>query len=135
MKTQGQIFSPQDQQTLQGIKGIFDMAKGESNIGIQIGPGYDTQREETQAFYIALAQAFPALIPRYADLWARSMDFPEKDELADRLMPPDIAMKDGVNPAAQLPALKQTVQQQSVMIQKQAALITQLTMENIMTSK
>lgn len=120
---------PHQAHMLQGIKGIFDLSQGTHNITVSTGPGYDVQREESQAFFEALAGACPELVPRFADLWARSMDFAEKDELADRLMPPDIAMANKDNPAAQMPALQNQLQQSQVMIQKLSQVVQELTFD------
>lgn len=124
--TQGQILS--EQHVIDGVRGIFDLSKGDSDVSVSIGPGYENARQETQANLDALATAAPQLVPRFADIWVRTMDFAEKDELADRLMPPDIAMK-GNNPAQMLPALQAKSQQQELMIQKLSQMVQQLTQE------
>lgn len=113
---------------IQGIKGVFDLGQGEYDVEVKIGPDGDTQREQCQLFFQSLAQAVPALVPRFADLWARSMDFPEKDTLADRLMPPDIAQQQG-NAAAAMPAMQQQLQQAQMAIQKMQGALQQLLQE------
>lgn len=113
---------------LQGVEEVFDLSTGTYSITVSTGPGYETQRQECQAFFAAFAQAAPELVPRFADLWARSMDFPEKDELADRLMPPDVAQAQG-NAGAQLPALQAQMQQKDQMIQHLSQMVNQLVAE------
>ncbi len=64
----------------------------------------------------ALAQAVPDLVPKFADLWVRSMGIPKGDEIADRIKPPGVD-EDDQDPAAmqakvqQMQAAMQELQQ------------------------
>lgn len=118
-----------DQRTLEGVKGIFDLSVGSYGVTVGEQMDYDSEKEESQAFFQAFAAAAPELVPRFADLWARSLSFAESEELADRLMPADVAMKGEGDPKQQLTALKAAYQQQAVEIQKYQQAMQQLLFE------
>jgi len=94
----------------------YDLTQGEYAVTVSIGKSFSTLREEGNAMMGQLAQAAPQLVPMYADLWVRSMDFPGKDEIADRIkraLPPNL-LADEQQPAdpAQLQAQNAALQQQ-----------------------
>jgi hypothetical protein len=111
-----------------GVKAVFDLSEGEFSVAVATGPSRDTQRQEAQKFFEAFAQSAPEMIPRFAYLWARSMDFPGKDELADALMPQDIAAKQG-DPKAMLAQAQQAMKQKDQMVMHLSQMVQQLTQE------
>lgn len=84
------------QQDAQGMIQAFklnDIAQGEYAVTVEAGPSYATQREQTRDYMIQLVQANPAVMQIGGDIIVKSMDFPDADELAERLqlvMPPPI---------------------------------------------
>jgi hypothetical protein len=115
-------------QAAQGVKGVFDLSQGDYSAAISMAPNYETGRKETQAFFAAFAQAAPEMVPRFADLWARSMDFPEKDELADRLTPADVKQQNG-DPQAQIAQLGQQNQVLSAQVQHLSQMVQEMAFE------
>ena len=95
----------------------YDLKEGEYAVTVSIGKSYSTLREESNAMMGQIAQAAPQLMPLVADLWIRSMDFPQKDEIADRLkkmLPPQVQdVPEGQQPdPQQLMAQNQQLQMQ-----------------------
>jgi hypothetical protein len=65
----------------------------EYTVVVTVGKSFSTQREEATAMMGQLAEAVPQMVPMYADLWVRMMDFPGKDAIADRfkkMLPPPL---------------------------------------------
>ncbi len=79
-----------------------DVTAGAYDIRMDIGPSYATKREEAREGMTAFIQAFPPAGPLIADLVAKAQDWPNADEVSDRLfhvLPPglqaEIAQKSG----------------------------------------
>jgi hypothetical protein len=66
----------------------FDLSKGQYSVIVDVGKSYATRRQAAMDGLSALAQAVPPLVPQFADLWVKSMDFPEAQAIADRIKPP-----------------------------------------------
>ncbi|HEX2594746.1 MAG TPA: portal protein [Rhizomicrobium sp.] len=66
------------------------LAEGQYGVIVNVGKSRQTLQAETFAGMNALAQAAPELVPRFADLWVRSMGIPKSDEIADRIKPPGV---------------------------------------------
>lgn len=66
----------------------YDLKKGAYTVVVEVGKSFNTRRQEAMAGMSALAQAAPELVPRFADLWVKSMDIPEAQGIAERLQPP-----------------------------------------------
>ena len=76
-----------------GQPAMFDMSKGKFNVTVDVGPSYTTRRQEALAGMIALIQTLPQAGPLIADMIARAADWPEAQEVADRLklmLPPQL---------------------------------------------
>lgn len=71
-----------------------DMSKvAEYSCTIDVGPSYDTLRQEAVDGMIATAQSWPKLMDIAGDKVVRSMDWPMSDEIADRIektIPPNL---------------------------------------------
>jgi len=70
-----------------------DLGVGQYAVAITVGKAYTTRREEGVSQMGALAEAAPALVPTFADLWVGNMDFPGARQIADRLkktLPPEL---------------------------------------------
>lgn len=88
------------------------LAEGQYGVIVNVGKSQQTLKAETFAGMNALAQAAPELVPRFADLWVKSMDIPEADAIAARIAPPGTG--DDANPQqmqAQIQQLQQSLQE------------------------
>ncbi len=95
------------QMTPQGQMPMAHMLKeGQYGVIVNVGKSQQTQQAETFAGMNALAQAVPELVPKFADLWVRSMGIPKGDEIADRIKPPGVD-EDDQDPAAMQAKLQQ----------------------------
>ena len=88
-----------------------DVTVGAYDVVVEMGPSYNTRREEARDGMVAFLQAAPNMAPVVLDLIAKQQDWPLADEIGERLeamLPPQIkAMLDakkGEGPGGQ-PAL------------------------------
>lgn len=102
--------------------------EAEYSAVVSVGKQMSTQREEANVMLGQLAEAAPETVPFWADLWVRSMDFPGKDEIADRLkkmLPPQLqegAEEGQIDPAqAQAQVQQLTLQLQQAQQELQEA--------------
>lgn len=108
----------------------YDLSEGEYSVTVTVGKTFSTLREESNAMMGQISQAAPQLMPVIADLWVRSMDFPGKDEIADRLkkmLPPPLqdqpegGQPDPAQLQAQLAQAQQQMQMMGAELQKSQA--------------
>lgn len=107
----------------------YDLTQGEYSVTVSVGKSFTTQREEKMLMLGQLAQAAPETVPFWADLWIRSMDFPGKDDIADRLkkmLPPALqedehGQQPGIPPEAQAQIAALTQQLEMAMQELQQA--------------
>ncbi len=99
----------QPNQPVQGDVLHYDLTKGRYSCTVEVGKSYATKREEGVAALSEFAKVQPELVPKYADIWVKGMDFPEAEAVAQRLAPPSETIP-GLPPQAQ--ALVQGLQQQ-----------------------
>ena len=109
---QGQIKEGEQghegQEFQEAITKIYDLTIGKYDVTCETGPSYTTKREEAAGQMIEFIRAFPQSAPLLGDMMARNMDWPEADEIAERLkamLPPQLH---GNNP--QLAQLQQQMQ-------------------------
>lgn len=62
-----------------------DIASGDYEAYVEIGPSYTTQRQEAAESMIKLAMAYPPLMGVAGDIVVKAMDFKDADALAERL--------------------------------------------------
>lgn len=80
---------------------LNDMSVGEYDVTISTGPSYQTQRQESAESMTAMAQSWPALMDIAGDKVVSAMDWPNADEIAERIkksLPPELTAdpdKDG----------------------------------------
>ena len=70
-----------------------DLSVGEYSVVVDSGPSYATKHDETRETMLALAQSYPPLMSIAGDIVVGAMDFPDADELAERIkvmLPPPI---------------------------------------------
>lgn len=122
---------------MQGIKKIYDIGVGRYNVTVNVGPSYQTKRQESAASMLQLVQSYPNLIPLAGDLIVRNMDWAGADAIADRLkkmLPPQLQEGDQSDPEVQNNMLRSQLQQ----VSQQHALMTQAlqnALETIRTKK
>lgn len=62
----------------------YDLNKGKYDVVVDVGPSYETKRQEAAATMVELTKAYPQIMQFAGDLLLRNMDFPQAKELADR---------------------------------------------------
>ena len=90
---------------------IFNPSIGTYDVEADVGPSYGTQRQEAANAFGQIMANNPAAFTIVGDLWAKNSDFPQADELAERLkqgLPPQY--RPGPDP--QVMQLQQALQQQ-----------------------
>lgn len=85
---------PLKQQTEhEGAQRIFDLGVGKYDVSVDTGPSFTTQREEAAQQMVELIRSYPQAAPIIGDLLAKSMNWPDADEISKRLkamLPPQI---------------------------------------------
>ena len=92
-----------------GMEHVYDLTTGKYDVTCESGPSYTTQREEAAQQMMNFMQAYPAAAPVIGDLFAKNLDWPGAEEIAERLkllLPPQVQ---GQNP--QLQQAQQVIQQ------------------------
>jgi hypothetical protein len=74
---------PIDQQAGNALN---DVTLGCYIVDLDMGPSYSTARAEAKDGMEALMQAAPAVAPLILDLYARAQDWPEANDIADRIL-------------------------------------------------
>jgi hypothetical protein len=72
---------------------INDLSVGTYDVVVTVGPSFTTQRTEARQSMQEFIQYYPAAAPIIGDLYAKSMDWPGADQVAERLeylLPPEI---------------------------------------------
>ena len=82
MMQQGQPVM--DQQGMP-ITHIHDLTKGKYDVIVRPGPSYATRREEAAAQMMELLRVFPQAAPYVGDIFAKNLDWPGADQIAERL--------------------------------------------------
>lgn len=75
---------------------VNDLSIGTYDVVVTVGPSFTTQRTEARQSMSEFIQYYPAAAPLIGDLYAKSMDWPGADEMAERLefmLPPEIKEK------------------------------------------
>jgi hypothetical protein len=107
------------QPTQQPKTRIYDLAAGKYDLTVKAGPSFTSRREEAADQMMQFIQALPQSAPVIGDLLAANLDWPQADEIGERLkslLPPQAT---GGLP----PELEQQMQQMQQQMQ-------QLTQEN-----
>ena len=111
--------SPLDEGVPPEFQAVYDFGMGRYDVIVDTGPSYTTRREEIATQMVEVIRANPAIFPVIGDKLIKNMDWPEADEIANRLkamMPqqaqgqlaPEIqkALQEGQKAQAELQALK-----------------------------
>lgn len=97
------------QEMMQTIPKLYDLTAGKYDVTCEAGPSFTTKREEAASQMLSFIQSFPQAATLIGDKLARNLDWPEADDIADRLkamLPPQLQ---GQNPQVQ--QLQQQLQQ------------------------
>lgn len=116
-----------------GTKKMFDLTVGKYDVTVDVGPGYATQRQETQDAMTAFVQAAPNTLAAIADLYVEAQDWPNKGKFVKRLektIPPEL--KDTEMPEGdEVPTPEQMIQ----IIDQQVKATVQQIMESVAAKK
>jgi len=97
---------------------LYDLTAGKYDILVKVGPSFASRREEAATQMVELIRAYPQAAPVLGDLLAKNLDWPEADEIAERLhalLPPQVLQRSGVVPA---PLVQQAVAQAQQQMQQ-----------------
>lgn len=99
----------------------FDLAMGKYDVAVDVGPSYTTQRQEAAESMMEMIRVSPESMGIIGDLMAKSMDWPNSEEIAERFkraMPPQITGGDkGQN--GEIQQQEQVQQQMQAQMQEQ----------------
>ncbi|HEY5723117.1 MAG TPA: portal protein [Allosphingosinicella sp.] len=116
-----------------GVSAVYDLTVGKYDLTVSAGPSFTTRREEAALQMEAFIQKAPQAAMIIGDLYAKNLDWPGADEIAERLkrmVPPQAlgAQPDAASGAApqQDPALQAQIVQGMQIIQAQQARIAEL---------
>jgi hypothetical protein len=76
------------------LQRLYALGTARYDVAVDVGPSYQTKRQESVESMTAFAQAAPQLVPQYADLYVQAMDWPNADQIAERVRPPGIPADD-----------------------------------------
>jgi hypothetical protein len=96
------------------INKIYDIGTGRYDVAVQVGPSYQSKRQEAVATQLELVKADPTLMQTAGDIIVRNMDIPQAGELADRIkmsLPPQLQDQNSGDPKVQLQNTKAQLMQ------------------------
>lgn len=114
---------------------LYDLREGQYTVTVGVGKSYATMRQESAEMIGAVIQAEPQLLTIIGDIWMRAQDFPEAEDIADRLeklLPPQLQEGNQAIPPeaqAQIAQLTQQVQELSQLADKNKADLMKAQME------
>lgn len=110
---------------------VFDLAAGKYDLTVSAGPSFTTRREEAALQMESFIQKVPEAAPLIGDLYAKSLDWPMAEDIAERLkrlVPPEALgeAEQGLPPEVQAQmeqgmAMIQQLQQELAQAQAQAS--------------
>ena len=120
----------------QGKVSQLDFSVGRYDATVDVGPNFSTQREESSQQMMEFVQVMPQVAGLLGDLLAKNMDWPDAEEIADRLklmLPPEILAGENPQVKALMKRFEAEKGQMSEFIkqlqQQQQALMTELQKE------
>jgi hypothetical protein len=78
-------MTPLDEGAPLGMDHVFDFGAGRYDVTVDAGPSFTTRREETSQQMIELLRAFPQAAPIIGDKLVKNLDWPEAEEIGNRL--------------------------------------------------
>jgi len=101
--------------TTDAIKKIYDIGLGSYDVTVNVGPSYQTKRQESVATQLELMKVMPPqMAANTLDIVVSNMDIPQAKEFAERIkkmIPPQILGGDEGDPQVQLQNVKGQLQQ------------------------
>jgi len=97
---------------------LNDLTRGKYDVTVSVGPSYSTKRQEAVEGMLQMAQSYPKAMDVAGDLIVRNMDWPQAEEMAERLkrtIPAQITQDEEKNPVP--PQIQQQMDQQMQVIQ------------------
>ncbi len=113
------VNQPSDDKDENGIAKVYDLTTGEYDVVVDVGPSYKTKRQQDSANMATLLQGNPDLWKVAGDLMVKAMDWPDAQQLSDRLkkiLPPELQDNDGEQVIP--PQVKQQLDQSGQMIEQ-----------------
>lgn len=110
----------------QQISKIHDLSQGTYDITIEVGPSYQTKRQEAVAVQMDLIKSDPSVLPLIGDIVVSNMDIPGAKEISKRLhamLPQQVLAAD--DPQKQGQQLQQQVTQLGTQLQQATGLLNQ----------
>lgn len=99
---------------------VNDLRIGTYDVTVSTGPAYSTLRQEAADAMVQLGQAWPKLMDIAGDKVVKAMDWPQNEEIAERIkrtIPAEITRENDEEEGALPPAVVQQIEQASQYIQ------------------
>ena len=106
-----------------GENKMFNMVTGDYDVEVEVGPSYNTRRQEAADGMIQFLKIDPTAAPLIGDLLVQNQDYPNKDQMIERLkmraaqIAPGIVQDDDNDQAKIPPKFLAQYQQQSQMLE------------------
>lgn len=97
-----------------GAERIYDLGLGRYDVAVDTGPSFTTRREEAAQQMVEMLRAYPDMAPIVGDLMVKALDWPQADEIAQRLQAMLPQQINGGPP----PELQQMIEQGQQQIQR-----------------
>lgn len=114
------------QEQQDGVEHIYDLGLGRYDVAVDTGPSFTTRREESAAQMIEMIRAYPQAAPIIGDIMVKALDWPQAEEIAERLK----AMLPQQIQGGPPPELQQMIEQGQQQIQQMGQQLEQLQTEN-----
>lgn len=112
----------------------FQMDNGTYDVTVDVGPSFQTKRQEAVASIIEMSRANPQLMQFAGDILAKNMDWPGSTEIAERLkkmLPPQL-IEDPSQKKEIPPEIQAQMQQMGQMVEQLTGTVNQLQQEREM---
>ncbi len=70
---------------IEGAERIYDLGVGRYDVAVDTGPSFTTRREESAQQMVEMIRAYPDAAPIIGDLMVKALDWPQAEEIAERL--------------------------------------------------
>lgn len=65
--------------------GVYNLTAGKYDLAVEAGPSFTTRRQEAATEMTEFVRAFPEAAPIMGDIIVKAMDWPQADEMAERI--------------------------------------------------
>ena len=121
-----QALQMQEQQEEAKVSAIFNPSVGQYDVVATVGPNYETRRKEAFAAMTELLAGNMSLAPVIGDLYMGAADFPNADELQERMRNWIAGINPGIMGNGPSPQEQQLMQQNQVLMQHNQQLMEEL---------